>query len=105
MGRTQLFIREHLGEHLPLERVARAAGFAPKYFSHLFHQSEGVAYGTYLRDLRLARAKELLILSRLSVDSIRRSCGFRTRQHFHRAFRKAVGLTPIQFRSAERGAD
>ena len=72
MRRALSFIREHLGEALTLERVARAAGFAPKYFSQLFHQSEGMSYATYLRDLRLARAKEMLKLSRLSVDRVAR---------------------------------
>jgi len=99
MRRALSFIREHLGEALTLERVARAAGFAPKYFSQLFHQSEGMSYATYLRDLRLARAKEMLKLSRLSVDRVARSCGFRTRTHFHSVFRSVVGVTPIVYRT------
>jgi AraC-like DNA-binding protein len=101
LRRALSFIREHLCEPLPLDRVARAAGFAPKYFSHLFHQSEGTSYATYLRDQRLARAKELLKRSRLSVDRIARSCGFRTRTHFHSVFRETVGVTPIAYRTAE----
>jgi len=101
MRRALLFVREHLAEPLPLDRVARAAGFAPKYFSQLFHQSEGVSYATYVRDLRLTRARDLLKLSRLSVERVGRSCGFRTRTHFHRAFHRAVGVTPMAFRMSD----
>jgi AraC-like DNA-binding protein len=100
MRRALSFVREHLGEPLPVDRVAKAAGFAPKYFSKLFHEIEGIPYGTYVRDLRLARAKEMLKLSRLTVDRVGRSCGFRTRTHFHRAFRRAVGVTPIAYRTS-----
>lgn len=100
MRRAVSFIREHLGEPLPLDRVARAAGFAPKYFSQLFHDSEGLPFATYVHDLRIARAKELLKLSRLSVDRVGRSCGFRTRTHFHRAFRQSVGVTPMEYRTS-----
>jgi AraC-like DNA-binding protein len=101
LRRALSFIREHLGEPLPLARVARAAGFAPKYFSQIFHRSEGLSYATYLRDQRLARAKEMLRLSRLSVDRVARSCGFRTRTHFHSVFRATVGVTPIAYRTSE----
>jgi two-component system response regulator YesN len=100
MRRALAFVREHLSEPLPLARVARAAGFAPKYFCQLFRQSEGVAYATYLRDLRVARAKEMLRLTRLTVERVGRSCGFRTRTHFHRAFRRSVGMTPMAYRAS-----
>jgi AraC-like DNA-binding protein len=98
LKRAHAFLHEHLSEPLPLERVARAAGFAPKYFAALFRKSEGIAYTTYLRDFRLARAKEMLKNSRLSVERVGRACGFSSRTHFHRVFLESCDMTPTHYR-------
>jgi AraC-like DNA-binding protein len=100
LRRALSFVREHLGEALPLARAARVAGFAPRHFSALFRKIEHTPYSAYLRDQRVARAKEMLRMTRLTVDRVGRSCGFRTRTHFHRAFRRAVGMTPIAYRES-----
>jgi AraC-like DNA-binding protein len=93
------FIREHLSEPLRLEGVARAAGFAPDHFSKLFKESEGRTFERYLFDQRIARAKQLLEGTSLSVEQVQRLSGFATRTHFHRAFKRSVGSTPIAYRS------
>ena len=93
------FIREHLGEPLSLARVARVAGFAPDYFSRLFKKSEGVPFGRYLQNLRVERAKQMLSRTALTVEQVQRLSGFQNRPYFHRLFRHAVGMTPIEYRN------
>jgi AraC-like DNA-binding protein len=92
------FIREHSGERLSLARVARVAGFAPDYFSRLFKKSEGVAFGRYLQELRVERAKQMLSGTTLTVEQVQRLSGFQNRPYFHRLFKNAVGMTPIAYR-------
>jgi AraC-like DNA-binding protein len=99
--RALRFMREHLGEPLTLPQVARAAGFAPDYFSKLFKQSESVTFERYLQRLRLDRAKQMLVGTSLNVEGVSRLCGFKNRMYFHRAFKNAAGMTPVEFR--ERG--
>jgi transcriptional regulator GlxA family with amidase domain len=96
--RAIAFVREHLAEPLRLEGVARAAGFAPDHFSKLFKETEGQTFEQYLFGQRLARAKQLLASTSLTVEQVQRLSGFATRTHFHRAFRKSVGTTPALFR-------
>jgi len=98
VDRALRFMREHLGEPLTLASVARAAGFAPDYFSKLFKQSEGMTFERYLRRLRLERAKQMLVGSSLNVEGVSRLCGFKNRMYFHRAFKIAAGMTPVEFR-------
>jgi len=98
VDRALQFMREHLGEPLTLARVARAAGFAPDYFSKLFKQSEAVTFERYLRRLRLERAKQMLVGTSLNVEGVSRLCGFKNRMYFHRAFKSAVGMTPVEYR-------
>jgi len=95
------YIREHLGDPLTLEEVAKVSGFAPNYFSRLFRQDEGVTFARYVQRLRVERAKQMLKGNILGVEEIRKLCGFRTRPHFHHVFKLATGLTPADYR--ERG--
>jgi AraC-like DNA-binding protein len=94
------YIREHLGEPLTLEDVAKVAGFAPNYFSRLFRQDEGVTFARYVQRLRVERAKQMLKTNILGVEEIRKLCGFRTRTYFHRVFKTSTGLTPTAYRES-----
>ncbi len=96
--RALTFMREHLGEPLTLGQVARAAGFAPDYFSRLFKRNEGMTFEHSTQQLRVERAKQVLDETSLSVDGVRQLCGFQTRNYFHKVFKQAVGLTPIEYR-------
>ncbi|HEV8244495.1 MAG TPA: AraC family transcriptional regulator, partial [Polyangiaceae bacterium] len=55
-------------------------------------------FARYLHELRLARAKQLLKGTSLSVEQVQKLVGFQTRTNFHRAFRKGVRMTPIEYR-------
>ena len=83
------FIAEHLSEPLTVERVARAAGYAPDYFAKLFKRNEKVTVARYLHDLRITRAREMLTRTNMTIEQIQGMCGFSTRPHFHRASRTA----------------
>ena len=95
-------MREHLAERLTLARVARIAGFAPGYFSTLLSRTEHATFRNYLSTLRLARAKQMLVATILSVERVGQLCGFPTRSRFHRAFRQSTGLTPDRYRKRHR---
>ncbi|HEV8247714.1 MAG TPA: AraC family transcriptional regulator, partial [Polyangiaceae bacterium] len=100
--RAIAFIRDHLSEPLSLLQVSSVAGFAPSYFSKLFKRSEGVTLQSYILELRIARAAEMLRGSKLSIERTRQLSGFRTRGYFNRAFKQATGVSPIEFRRGGR---
>jgi YesN/AraC family two-component response regulator len=98
LSRAVAYVREHSAEPLTLVGVARVAGFAPDYFSKLFQRTEGATFTSYLGALRLARAKQMLVSTALSVEQVQKLSGYPTRTHFHRAFKKSVGITPSAYR-------
>jgi AraC-like DNA-binding protein len=98
LRRAEEFVREHYGEALSLTRVARVAGFAPSYFSHLFHQRHRRTFIDYLTALRIGRAKELLAGTTLNVQRIAELSGLSRSQYLSRLFKKATSLTPIEYR-------
>jgi YesN/AraC family two-component response regulator len=100
LRRALSFITEHLNEQFSLSQVARAAGFAPSYFSALFKRREGTTFERYVLQLRIERAKELLASTDLSAERVAQLSGFRLRHYFHRVFREAMHVTPLQYRQS-----
>jgi AraC-like DNA-binding protein len=92
------YVRLHCGEPLGLAKVARMAGFAPKYFSRLFRQREKTTFAHYLARLRLERAKELLSGTELSATRVAELAGYRSPQYFCRVFRHETHETPLAYR-------
>jgi AraC-like DNA-binding protein len=74
------------------------AGFAPKYFSKLFHEQQRTTFEKYLFEVRLERARLLLGGTDLQIGRIAELSGFRSPQNLCRVFRRAVGATPLAYR-------
>jgi AraC-like DNA-binding protein len=92
------YVQEHCAEPLRLADAARAAGFAPKYFSRLFRQRQGMTFARHLARVRLERAKELLSGTELSVTRVAELTGYRFPQYFCRVFVRETGQTPLAYR-------
>jgi AraC-like DNA-binding protein len=99
--RAMDYIHHHFAEPLTLPVVARVAGFAPNYFSRLFAAREKMPFERYVARLRLERAKHLLLNTDLGADRIAELSGYGSPQYFSRAFRAALGVTPLEFREEE----
>jgi AraC-like DNA-binding protein len=92
------YIHRHFAEALSFAEVAKEAGFAPNYFSHLFKRRQGVTFERYVADLRIGHATRLLTNSSLEVARVAELSGFRSPQYFNAAFKKATGVTPLEYR-------
>jgi len=98
LRRAVEFLRQHYAERLTLKQVARVAGFAPNYFSQLFHQTQRMTFADHLVQLRLQRALELLAGTSLSLDRVAQLSGLVRRQHLIRVLKRSQGETPMQYR-------
>jgi len=99
LQRALKFIQDHYAQRLSLTQVARAAGFAPNYFSQLFKRKERLTFEHYLLRLRVERAKHLLLASTdLGMRRIAELSGFSSPSYFATAFKRATGTTPLGFR-------
>jgi AraC-like DNA-binding protein len=93
------YIHQHYREPLGRTKVAKVAGFAPGYFSLLFKQRERKTFEEYVQTLRIERARQLLESTRIDAARIAELSGFATAQYFSRAFRRAMGVTPLEHRT------
>jgi AraC family transcriptional regulator len=94
------YIEADLSRAFTIEELAKVAGVSSRHFIRAFRESAGQTPLRYVYDLRLERAKELLLDSRRTATEIALDCGFSHAQHFSTAFKKATGLTPSDFRRA-----
>ena len=68
------------------------------HLSRVFRTIVGVPLFRYLKDAQLAHAKQLLRTTARPMNDIAYAAGFGTRTTFFRAFRRATGVTPTQYR-------
>src|ERR1700678_702425 len=92
-------IQQHLDEPLVLDDLARMACLAPYHFHHVFTGMLGGSLARHVRRLRLERAASRLKLTETPVVQIAFEAAYETHESFSRAFRKAFGLSPVQFRA------
>jgi transcriptional regulator GlxA family with amidase domain len=93
-------MKENLRRELSSDELARSVNLSTSRFRHIFKAEVGTSPARYLRTLRLERAREMVKTSLLSVKQIMASTGITDRSHFDREFKKAYGLTPVQYRAA-----
>ncbi len=91
------YIDSHLDCDLRLSELAGLAQMSSHYFCQLFKQSTGLSPHQYIIRCRIERAKELLSKDRQTIAEIAKSVGFTDQSHFHRHFKRLVGVTPKAF--------
>lgn len=98
LPRALTYIRDHIGEHVSLDEVARFVHLSPSYFSRLFKSETGQTFSEHLQTIRIERAKSLLKLEQYSLTQIAEQAGFFDQSHFIKTFKQATGVTPGLYR-------
>lgn len=93
------YIREHYAENLGLEQFARQLGMSMGHFSRIFKEYTSEKFVDYVARVRLAKAKELLKETGLTMEEIAGRVGFISATSFITTFKKYEGITPGKFRS------
>lgn len=92
------YIEKNLGEKLTLDLIAKEVCLSKWECSRLFKRIAGESVWSYLISARMAKAVELLLYSRKSVERIGFEVGFPNVNLFIRQFKKEFRTTPGQFR-------
>jgi transcriptional regulator GlxA family with amidase domain len=98
LGELQLWILEHVGEDLTLERLAAQAAMSPRHLTRRFRAELGVSPAAYVGRVRLEEARRRLESGAASLKDIARQCGLGDEQNLRRAFRRHMGVAPSDYR-------
>ncbi|HEX9757750.1 MAG TPA: AraC family transcriptional regulator [Nitrospiria bacterium] len=96
--RVLFFLYTHFSEEIKLGEIANRFGYHPDYLSRKFKQELGVPFQEYLFEIRIQKAKHLLLQSEKSVKEISYDTGFCRPEFFSRVFKRMSGLSPIRYR-------
>ena len=95
------FLREHYREPITVDDVRRACRLSLRRLQTQFRQYVGRTMREELERLRVNHARALLADRKIKIDSVAHESGFASRFHFVRAFRRATGKSPTEFRMAQ----
>jgi two-component system response regulator YesN len=96
---AEQYIRQHYTDNISLLEAADHVHVSPVWLSKLFKKEKDTTFLEFLTDLRMEKAKELLLDVNLKVYQICETVGYRDTAHFSRLFKKKVGFSPKEYRN------
>ena len=78
-------------------RLARQIGISEVYLRKLFLACYNITPKQYILDIRIKKAKHMLINTPYTVTAISEECGFSSVYHFCRVFKEKTGFTPTEY--------
>jgi len=91
----------NIEEPLSLDELASAIGVSRRQIERLFRRHLGQVPTKYYLELRLRRARELLLQTSMSIMDITTACGFQSPPHFSKCYRGVFGHPPSAERSGK----
>jgi two-component system response regulator YesN len=98
VGKIERYIQDNYMNDITRDDISRFVYLTPHYVSKLFSASRGQTLTDYITAVRLERAKALLSGSAMSVSEIAQAVGIGSFSYFSTLFKKATGLSPIEYR-------
>ena len=92
-------VAERLDKPLTVDTLGRAVGLSRSRFTTLFTEQMAMSPQTYIENIRLDRAAQLLRMSHWSIGQVAERTGFSNAYYFSTRFRRRHGVPPSQFRA------
>lgn len=95
---VQQWIAEHPAADLSVEVLAARASLSPRHFARAFAAEVGMTPGQYVDRTRLETARRHLEDTPNGIEETARACGYGTPEAMRRAFMRAFGVSPAEYR-------
>jgi len=94
----QQTIVEHPGDDCSVEAMARRVGMSARHLARVFANEVGTTPARYVEQVRLEAARRRLEESTDAVEVVATTCGFGSTETMRRAFIRALGVPPAEYR-------
>ncbi len=98
INQAKAIMKEEMANCLHLEEIAQSLDISYSLFRREFKKRCGVSPGQYRQELKLIKAKELLLSTNISIADISSSLHFECIGQFSTFFKKKTGCSPLEFR-------
>ena len=98
VGAVRRLVEEEYAADIGLDGTARRFNVSKNYLCLLFRRETGTNFVNYLNQVRIARAKELLVGTSLSVKEVAARVGYKNPNYFSRMFKRLEGKTVTEFK-------
>jgi transcriptional regulator GlxA family with amidase domain len=96
--RVAQLMEQNIEKPLSLETIAKSTGLSRRQIERLFKRDLNCVPKRYYLEMRLRRARELLLQTSMPIMDVTTACGFQSPPHFSKCYRALFGYPP----SAER---
>jgi AraC family transcriptional regulator len=93
-------LHDQFREPLTLSKVAASVGVHPIHLARVFRRHHHCSVGDYILRLRIEFACRKMVSSNTSLAEISLDAGFSHQSHFSTTFKRLIGMTPAEYRSA-----
>lgn len=103
---TIFLIRDYIGKHfasdqLSIKDISEHVHLSSSYICTLFKTETGQTLNQYITEYRIEKAKLLLSDPRNKITEVSAKVGYSDGNYFSKSFKKAVGLSPSEYRERE----
>jgi transcriptional regulator GlxA family with amidase domain len=103
MNKAKIIMADRIDKNINFSELADELDVGYSWFRKMFRHYTGFAPAQYFLELKVNKAKDLLINTPLSVKEIAVITGFESQFYFSKFFKKRMGFSPIQLREYSRG--
>ena len=91
-------VQSNLTEEVPVKEIAERVGISQYYMCHLFKKTTGLTITDYKNEMKITKAKELLVHSDKKIADVSYECGFGSESYFSKLFLESEKISPSSYR-------
>ena len=96
---AKIIMYENVFKDVDPEELAMKLNISYSWFRKIFKDYTGYAPAKYFQELKLRKARQLLVGTSQSVKEISYQLNYTSTEHFFSLFKKRTGFTPLEYRS------
>ncbi|MBE0687811.1 MAG: helix-turn-helix transcriptional regulator [Anaerolineaceae bacterium] len=101
LNQIDAFLKRNLHKNISRKYLSQVFHISPSHLARIFRNTSGMTISRRLFQLRINRAKQLLLESSLPISEISLQVGYTNFSHFTHIFRTDTGVTPSDFRRTQ----
>lgn len=93
-------VKSFTSDYISLTHLAKTFQLSASYLSRLYHAEKGIPITERIKELRMVRAKELLLVEGKKIQEVALELGFFNVPYFSKFFKKNTGVTPQEYKQS-----